>query len=63
MTTRPTAPATLDFCCGGKKCPVFRDLGAGGFEIVDVDQSDKPIRLTREQAAAVASWMVRRLEP
>ena len=54
---------TLDLCCGGKKCPVLRDLGPDGFEIVDLDQADRPIRLTREQAALVAPWMVQRLEP
>lgn len=62
MTTRNPAPETLDLCCGGKKCPVLRDLGADGFEIADVDQTDKPIRITREQALLIAPWMVQRLE-
>lgn len=61
--TTPPVPEVLDFCCGGKKCPVVRDLGADGFEIADADQSAHPIRLTREQAAVLAPWMVQRLVP
>ena len=59
--TPPAVPDTLDFCCGGKKCPVLRDLGPEGFEIVDTDQTADPIRLTREQAAALAPWILQRL--
>ena len=53
---------TLDLCCGGKKCPVIRDLGDAGFVIEDPDQTDRPIRLTRAQAAVVAPWLTLRLD-
>lgn len=52
---------TLDLCCGGKrKCPVLRE-DSEGFLIEDKEQSADPIRLTREQAERVASWLAERL--
>lgn len=55
-------PDTLDFCCGGKRCPKITDLGVDGLLIEDPDQSAQPIRLTREQAVAFAPWLALRLE-
>ena len=51
--------STLDLCCGGN-CPVLHDEG-DSFVISDSDQSEKPIRITREQAALVAAWLAERL--
>ena len=59
MMTKLT-PETLDLCCGGKKCPTLRDEG-DSFVIADLEQSEQPIRLTREQAARVMSWLEGRL--
>jgi hypothetical protein len=47
----------LDLCCGGKKCPILREI-AEGFELSDAGQS---VVLTREQARAVADWLLQRL--
>ena len=60
MRTSIASSPTLDLCCGGKKCPVLRDEGST-FVIEDPDQSDKPIRVTREQAEQILNWLDLRL--
>ena len=62
MMLKPSALAApvLDLCCGGKKCPVLTDVADGGVAIADPDQTDKPIRLTAEQLAAIVPWLAAR---
>lgn len=52
---------TLDLCCGGKKCPVFRDEG-DSIVVEDLEQSAMPIRFAKSDVARVLAWLEARLE-
>ena len=46
----------LDFCCGGKKCPVLR-REPDGIVIADPHQASGEIKLTREQVITALPWL------
>ena len=49
----------LDLCCGGKKCPVFRDDG-DSVVIADTDQVEGEIRLAKTDLPRVLAWLSKR---
>lgn len=61
MSTRHPheTPDTLDLCCGGKKCPEFRDAGD---EIVVTDLAKGPdeIRFAKTDVPRIIEWLAAR---
>ena len=57
MSTTVDAPKdVLDFCCGGKKCPVLR-REPDAIVFADPDQATGEIRMTREQLRTAMPWL------
>ena len=52
---------SLLLCCGGKKCPTISANPDGSFAISDEAEGCPPIRLSREQAALMLTWLGTRL--
>jgi hypothetical protein len=48
----------LDLCCGGKNCPVWRELDDGNFSVED---GATCVQMDRAQAARAAAWLISRL--
>jgi hypothetical protein len=54
--------ATLNLCCGGKKCPEIQHESSGDFVISDSDQLiHLQLRLTEQQARMLVDWLALRL--
>lgn len=56
----PTFDA-LQLCCGGKKCPTISANPDGSFALSDEAEGCPPIKLSREQAALMVTWLGTRL--
>lgn len=59
-TRMPSTPDTLDLCCGGKKCPVFRDGGAI-ISIADVEAGATPVVLDKADLPRIIAWLTSKL--
>lgn len=54
------SPDTLDFCCGGRKCPKIEHKN-GLFRFSDDAQGAAPVELTEEQMVAAVRFGAARL--